>query len=132
MRRVSEGFLFRESQLRDALTLLLDRVVLVGCKKNHPRSPGTFLRTTLENIDLKPACEPTTFASGIMENGRQFARILNYSTRVTAKTNHQNSAMSQSADYAGHGLLPWAAKEFIRDGEVVHIRPICSLGEATR
>lgn len=65
MRRVSEGFLLGESQLREAFTHLLSTLAPNDFTRSLPRWPVRTLRATLKNISLKPSGEPTHVASGI-------------------------------------------------------------------
>ena len=65
MRRISEGPLLGESQLREALEHLLNGLTAGDCKRRYSRSLEPSLRAALKNIDLKPPGEPTGVASRI-------------------------------------------------------------------
>jgi len=70
MPRVSEGFLFGESHLREVFTHLLNRLAVAGSERSCPRSPRRPARAALQNIHLKPSCKATAIALAIPETSR--------------------------------------------------------------
>ena len=86
MRRVSEGPL-RKSQLRGALTHLLDGPAAVDFKRRKPRSQEKPIRATRKNIYLRRSCEPTGVAWGTTEYGTQYRRVWNNPVHVLMDTN---------------------------------------------
>ena len=129
MRRVSEGPL-GESQLRGALTHLLDGPAAVDFKRRHSRSPREPLRATHKNIYLKRSYEPIGVASGTTEHGPQYRRVRNHPIRVARDTNASFTWVAQRADYAEHSLLPRPSNEFIRERDAFVL--VRSLGERRR
>ena len=132
MRKVSEGFLFGESHLREVFVHLLNRLAVAGFKRNCPRSPKRPPRATLQNIHLKPSCEATAIALGIIRNGPQCFRHQNRRIQVVKNSDQPFTRMGTATDYAGHGLLPWAAKEFIRGAKSFRSVVSAASGRASR
>ena len=66
MRRVSEGLLLGESQLREALEHLLNGLATGDGKRRYSRSPGTSLRLPFQNIGLRLFEEPAGIVPGIL------------------------------------------------------------------
>src|SRR5215467_8836971 len=128
MRRVCEGPL-GESQLRGALTHLLDGLATVDFKKRHSRSLPFSFRTTPKNLHLRHSCEPIAVASGTTEHGRQYRRPIG----VLRDPHTSYTYGAQRADYGAHDLLPRRADEFIRETEAFDFGQICRRkGEAIR
>src|SRR5215467_10036017 len=129
MRRVCEGPL-GESQLRGALTHLLDGLAAVDFKKRHSRSLPLPFRTTPKNLHLRRSCEPIAVAWGTTEHGRQYRRPQTRPIAVLRDPNTSSTYGAQRADYAAHNLLPPRADEFIRETELSILDR--SLGERGR
>ena len=128
MRRVSEGFLVGEVQLRDALMSLPG---LAGFGSTGSR-PKIAVNPPFKTICLERTCERTGIA--LRSNGSEphHCTVRNHPKRIANDREQPSQRMGQRADYSGHGFLPWAAEKFIAEVEVVCIRPICSRGEAMR
>ena|SRR5215467_3836031 len=127
MRRVCEGPL-GESQLRGALTHLLDGLAAVDFKKRHSRSLPLPFRTTPKNLHLRRSCEPIAVAWGTTEHGRQCRRPI----RVLRDPNTSSTYGAERADYGAQNLLPRRADEFIRETEAFDFGQTRRKGEAIR
>ena len=133
MRRVSEGPLLGESQLREALTHLLNGPAAVAFNRPHFRSPKIPLRATPKNIYLKRSCAPQGMPWRITGPGAQSCRVGNHPIRVPRNGNAPVVRMAQSANYAEQGLLPRSVNQFIREAKsFVFVRSLAEGGEAIR
>ena len=128
MPRVCEGPL-GESQLRGALTHLLDWPAAVDFKRRRSRSPKKTLSATRKNIYLRRSYEPIGVDSGTTGHGPRYRQVRSHPLEVLrdpALFTHE----AQPADYAEHSFLPRRADEFIRETEAFVL--VRSLGERGR
>jgi hypothetical protein len=114
MGRMSEGFPFGESHLREVLTHLLNLPAVVCSKLCGRRLSNRPFRPTRKNNPSEPSYRATVVALEVPWNKPQRSRHRSGLTRIDQNTGKPFTRMGTDADYAQCGLLPLPAQGFMQ------------------